>query len=324
VALVAAFGPAGGSGTTVATDVIFDAKGDLPVGTGADTAARLAVGTNNQVLTADSAQTTGVKWAAAGAGAVATDTIWDAKGDLAAGTGADTASKLTVGANNTMLVADSAQATGLKWAAAPGGAYIATDTLWDTKGDLAAATGADAAAKLPIGTFLNDRIVPDTAASTGLKWIPHVVRRTADASAITSNTTLASDSQLLWAVAANEVWYFQGFLLFGTANVNMDVQIGWAVPASTTMSWGALGAAGSSVAGYQSNTTAGSPSLMNGAGTALNVGLASGASTGVNIAGVVVVAGTAGNVNIQFAQATSDAGNLVPKANSILLLWRLA
>lgn len=42
----------------------IDAKGDLIVGTGADTFSRLAVGTNNYVLTADSAQATGVKWAA--------------------------------------------------------------------------------------------------------------------------------------------------------------------------------------------------------------------------------------------------------------------
>ena len=55
----------GGSGD-VATDVIWDAKGDLPGGTGADTAARLAVGTNDQVLTAASGETTGMKWAAAG------------------------------------------------------------------------------------------------------------------------------------------------------------------------------------------------------------------------------------------------------------------
>lgn len=51
------------------------------------------------------------------AGAVGTDSIWDAKGDLAAGTGANTASKLTVGANDTILMADSAQSTGLKWVA---------------------------------------------------------------------------------------------------------------------------------------------------------------------------------------------------------------
>jgi hypothetical protein len=42
-------------------------------------------------------------------------TAIDAKGDLVVGTGADTFSKLTVGANGTTLVADSSTATGLKW-----------------------------------------------------------------------------------------------------------------------------------------------------------------------------------------------------------------
>jgi hypothetical protein len=42
---------------------IVDAKGDLIVATAADTVARRAVGVNGQVLTADSAETDGVKWA---------------------------------------------------------------------------------------------------------------------------------------------------------------------------------------------------------------------------------------------------------------------
>jgi hypothetical protein len=48
-------------------------------------------------------------------GAIA-KSIVDAKGDLVAATAADTVSRLAVGANGTVLTADSAEATGLKWA----------------------------------------------------------------------------------------------------------------------------------------------------------------------------------------------------------------
>jgi hypothetical protein len=51
------------AGAAIAKTLI-DAKGDLIVGSAADTAAILGVGTNNHVLTADSAATNGVKWAA--------------------------------------------------------------------------------------------------------------------------------------------------------------------------------------------------------------------------------------------------------------------
>jgi hypothetical protein len=52
----------------VIAPTIVDAKGDLIAATAADTPARLAVGTNGQVLTADSTAATGLKWATAGGG----------------------------------------------------------------------------------------------------------------------------------------------------------------------------------------------------------------------------------------------------------------
>lgn len=44
-------------------NTIVDAKGDLITATAADTPARLGVGTNGQILTADSTAATGIKWA---------------------------------------------------------------------------------------------------------------------------------------------------------------------------------------------------------------------------------------------------------------------
>lgn len=51
-------------------NAIVDAKGDLIAATAADTPARLAVGTNGQVLTADSTASTGLKWATASSGGI--------------------------------------------------------------------------------------------------------------------------------------------------------------------------------------------------------------------------------------------------------------
>lgn len=54
-------------GTMVAKTVV-DAKGDLIVGTAADTVARLALGSNGQVLTVDTTTATGLKYATPSAG----------------------------------------------------------------------------------------------------------------------------------------------------------------------------------------------------------------------------------------------------------------
>lgn len=55
--------------------------------------------------------------------------IVDAKGDIIAATAADSVSRLAVGANDTVLTADSSTATGLKWATASGMTELATGSL---------------------------------------------------------------------------------------------------------------------------------------------------------------------------------------------------
>ena len=85
-------------------------KGDLLVTTGS-ALNRLGVGTNAQVLMADSAATNGVKWATS----PETDLV-TTKGDILVGTAADTLARQGVGANGSVLMADSAQTNGIAWA----------------------------------------------------------------------------------------------------------------------------------------------------------------------------------------------------------------
>jgi hypothetical protein len=117
-------------------------KGDVITATASATPARLGVGSNNQVLTADSTTATGLKWATpsspgtgtitgvtagtgiSGGGTSGTVTVTnsmattiDAKGDLIAGTADNAFARLAVGTNGQVLIADSATATGLKWGA---------------------------------------------------------------------------------------------------------------------------------------------------------------------------------------------------------------
>ena len=58
----------GGHSHSEIAKTIADAKGDLIVGTAADTVDRLAVGNNGQTLVADSAEATGLKWATPSSG----------------------------------------------------------------------------------------------------------------------------------------------------------------------------------------------------------------------------------------------------------------
>lgn len=136
----------------------IDAKGDILVGTADNTVARRSVGTNGQRLVADSAETTGVKWASD-----TTNTVVDAKGDLLAGTADDTVARLAVGSNNSRLIADSSAATGLTWVS------DSQNTIIDAKGDLLVGTTDNTVTRLGVGSN-KSVVVADSTQTTGIKW----------------------------------------------------------------------------------------------------------------------------------------------------------
>ena len=94
----------------------------------ANTNTRLAIGTTGQVLTVAGGVPT---WATSDDANAIQNAIVDAKGDIIAATAADTPARLAVGANGTVLTADSAEATGLKWATPAAGSNEAVGYKWD-------------------------------------------------------------------------------------------------------------------------------------------------------------------------------------------------
>lgn len=123
------FGPIGGGGGTLdenltALAAIAGQRGDL-IYYGAAGWTRLGKGTENFYLKQGANDPA---WAevAASSGNVATDTIWDAAGDVVIGTGANTGARLAKGAEGTVLTAGAAT---VSWAAP---AVPASVTVADT------------------------------------------------------------------------------------------------------------------------------------------------------------------------------------------------
>ena len=85
-------------------------------------------GTTGQILSKASNTDLDYTWVTTDDANAIQNAIVDAKGDLISATAADTPARLAVGANNTVLTADSSTATGLKWATPAGGLTLIART----------------------------------------------------------------------------------------------------------------------------------------------------------------------------------------------------
>ncbi len=139
---------------------------------------------------------------AANVGAVATSSF-AAKGDLLVGTGAGTLVAQTVGANGTVLTADSAEADGVKWAAPSSGAVVQVKSATTS-------TSASTTTGTPIDTNLSVSITPTSASNRILVFITQ--QMAAESSAATPEPAtvlqLVRNSTVIWNGGGQYGFYF--------------------------------------------------------------------------------------------------------------------
>jgi hypothetical protein len=184
-------------------------------------------------------------------------TAIDAKGDLVPGTGADTFSRLAVGANDTVLTADSTAATGLKWAAVAGGG--SNWSLLNSGGT--ALTGADTITVSGISGKNKIMVIIDSAsagASSYYQWRFNAdsgatVYRYATGGNIAFPTTYAT-SQLSAAYNEGDSVYFANSSTNGASAMSAGLMIDGANAAGVKAFYshsGATAAGGNGAAAYQ-------------------------------------------------------------------------
>lgn len=142
--------------------------------------------------------------------------IVDAKGDLIAGTAADTTARLAVGNNGETLVADSSTATGLKWAPFPASGMTNPMT---TTGDTIYSSSGSTPARLPIGSTGNVLTVaggvPTWAAPAASGGYTLIATATPSGATGVSFTSISSSYKSLRVVfnayhtATDRYWFFR-------------------------------------------------------------------------------------------------------------------
>jgi hypothetical protein len=135
-------------------------------------------------------------------------TAIDAKGDLIAGTADDTFSRLAIGANDTVLTADSAEATGLKWATPSSSGMTLLTTVTLSGASVTSSTFSSTGYKR-LYMFINQAIASDAG---GFR-----MRINGDTAANYSKQGVSGEGSAVYAAGSNSQTAFNDILFISTS-----------------------------------------------------------------------------------------------------------
>jgi hypothetical protein len=139
---------------------------------------------------------------------------------------------------------------------------------------------------------------------------PLLVRKTADETVNNSNV-LQNDDELLFAVAANEIWEFTIYVIYDSG-------------ATPDFKHNLTGPVASAIYEHDTGLTVAAAAAIT-VGAAAWIGYGAGSpALGLIIRGIIVNGANAGNLQLQWAQNTADASDTKVKANSCIIAFKLA
>ncbi len=141
--------------------------------------------------------------------------------------------------------------------------------------------------------------------------VPTVVFKTADES-VSSSAALQNDDHLFFSVGANERWAFRLFLFGGSVSATPNMRMNFSLPANASGRYAQFGR-GASTPTFHNN------GVMGGGDVQVD---AAGVSRVWFCDGFVLVGDTAGTVQMQWAQFTSNATAFTLLEGSWLIAWK--
>jgi len=189
-------------------------------------------------------------------------------------------------------------------------AFNALDPL-TTKGDLVIHDGTNSVRFPVCGT---DRYaVGDSAQTSGWRCnttnpIQTGIVKAADET-VNNSTALQDDDHLVFAVAANTSYLVEMMLLLNATGQAADWKFGWTLPVGGTMFWGSVGAATLTTGNWFVQEAAGVAVIILANETQTVLINSQSGTHGARITAIVRVAGTAGNLQFQWAQNTATVAD---------------